>query len=54
MVIKALQERVLTLPALPTTSCTKLRLVKSVNLEQDGHEDEQISRRTDHWLSQAG
>lgn len=39
---------------LPPTSRTKLRLVKSVNLEQDGHEEEQIYRRTDHWLSQAG
>jgi len=39
---------------LPPTSRTKLRLVKSVKLEQDGHEEEQIYRRTDHWLSQAG
>ena len=36
---------------LPPTSRTKLRLVKSVKLEQDGHEKEQIYRRTDHWLS---
>lgn len=39
---------------LPPTSRTKLRLVKSVKLEQDGHEEEQIYRRTDHWLSQTG
>lgn len=41
-------------PDLPPTSRTKLRLVKSVKLEQDGHEKEQIYRRTDHWLSQTG
>ena len=39
---------------LPPTSRTKLRLVKSVKLEQDGYEEEQIYRRADHWLSQTG
>jgi hypothetical protein len=37
---------------LPPTSRTKLRLIQSVKLEQDGHEEEQIYRRTNHWLSQ--
>jgi hypothetical protein len=36
---------------LPPTNRTKLRLVKSVTMEQYGHEEEQIYRRTDHWLS---
>jgi len=27
--------------------------VKSVNQENDGHEEEQIYRRTDHWHSEA-
>ncbi len=30
----------------------KLRLVKSAKLELDGHEEEKINRRKDHWLSQ--
>jgi transposase InsO family protein len=39
---------------LPPTSRTRLKLVKSVNhQENDGYEDQQIQRRTDHWLSQA-
>ena len=37
---------------LPPTSRTKLRLVQSVKQEQDGHEEEQIYRRTNHWLPQ--
>jgi hypothetical protein len=42
-------------PDLPPTSRTKLKLVKSVNhQENDGHEEEQIHRGTDHRLPQAG
>ncbi len=34
---------------LPPTSRTSLKLVKSVNPQKnDGHEEEQIHRRTDH------
>ncbi|MBP8276931.1 MAG: hypothetical protein KAX55_08585, partial [Propionivibrio sp.] len=40
---------------LPPTSRTRLKLVKSVNhQENDGHEEEQIHRGTDHRLPQAG
>ena len=40
---------------LPPASRTKLKLVKSVNhQENDGHEEEQIHRGTDHRLPQAG
>jgi transposase InsO family protein len=40
---------------LPPTSRTKLKLVKSVNhQENDGHEEEQIHRGTNHRLPQAG
>jgi hypothetical protein len=40
---------------LPPTSRTSLKLVKSVNHpENDGHEEEQIHRRTDHRVPAAG
>ena len=40
---------------LPPASRTSLKLVKSVNhQENDGHEEEQIHRGTDHQLPQAG
>ena len=40
---------------LPPASRTSLKLVKSVNhQENDGHEEEQIHRGTDHRLPQAG
>jgi len=40
---------------LPPTSRTSLKLVKSVNQpENDGHEEEQIQRRTDHRVPAAG
>ena len=39
---------------LPPTSRTSIKFVKSVNQENDGHEEEQIYRRADHWLSEAG
>ncbi|MFZ9253977.1 MAG: hypothetical protein ACO22V_04710, partial [Hylemonella sp.] len=36
-------------------SCrTNVKLVKSVNQENDGHEEEQIHRRTDHRVHPAG
>src|SRR5688572_7419174 len=39
---------------LPPPSRTSLNSRKSVNQENDGHEEEQIHRRTNHWLHQAG
>jgi len=39
---------------LPSTSRTNVELVKSVTKENDGNEEEQIYRRTDHWVLEAG
>lgn len=41
-------------PDLPPLSRTTAMAAKSVNLENDGHEKEQIYRATDHRLRQAG
>ena len=38
---------------LPPSSPTNVKLVKSINQENDGYEEEQIHRRADHWLPQA-
>ena len=35
---------------LPPASRTNVVFVKSVTMENDGHEEEQIYRRTDHWV----
>ena len=35
---------------LPPSSRTNVMFVKSVTMENDGHEEEQIYRRTDHWV----
>ena len=35
---------------LPPASRTNVKFVKSVTMENDGHEKEQIYRRTDHWV----
>jgi hypothetical protein len=35
---------------LPPASRTNVMFVKSVTMENDGHEEEQIYRRTDHWV----
>ena len=35
---------------LPPASRTKVKFVKSVTMENDGHEEEQIYRRTNHWV----
>ena len=39
---------------LPPSCRTSLKLVKSVNQENDGHEEEQVHRRTNHRLHPAG
>jgi len=39
---------------LPPASRTSLKLVKSVTQENDGHEEEQIHRRTNHRVHQTG
>ena len=39
---------------LPPNSRTNVKFVKSVTMENDGHEEEQIYRRTDHWFLEAG
>jgi hypothetical protein len=41
------------LPDLLPTSRTSLKFVKSVTMENDGHEEEQIYRLTDHWFLEA-
>jgi hypothetical protein len=35
---------------LPPASRTNLKFVRSVTMENDGHEEEQIYRRTNHWV----
>jgi hypothetical protein len=35
---------------LPPSNRTNVKFVKSVTMENDGHEKEQIYRRTDHWV----
>ena len=35
---------------LPPPSRTNVKFVNSVVMENDGHEEEQIYRRTDHWV----
>ncbi len=35
---------------LPPASRTNIKFVKSVTMENDGHEKEQIYRRTNHWV----
>jgi len=39
---------------LPPNSRTNVKFVKSVTMENDGHEEEQIYRRADHWFLEAG
>jgi hypothetical protein len=35
---------------LPPASLTNIMFVKSVTMENDGHEEEQIYRQTDYWV----
>ncbi len=39
---------------LPPGSRTNLNSRKSVTMENDGYEEEQIQRRANHWVHQAG
>ncbi len=39
---------------LPPVSRTTVKFVESITMENDGHEDESIQRRADHWVSPAG
>jgi hypothetical protein len=39
---------------LPPLSRTNVMERKSINQENDGHEEEQIHPGTDHWIPQAG
>ncbi|WP_296357662.1 hypothetical protein, partial [Ramlibacter sp.] len=50
----AVRKAVLGTPDLPPYSHTNLNSRRSVNQENDGHEEEQVYRRADHWFHQAG
>lgn len=39
---------------LPPPCRTSVKVAKSINQENDGHEEEQIHRGADHWVPQAG
>ncbi len=41
------------MPDLPPINRTSHFSKKSINPENDGHENEQIQRRADHWVSEA-